>query len=150
MDPRGNRCDRNRTPKAQLPLTFEEGRKRKLCMKCAVPWVPGHHCAGRNIRNHVYNRIRQGHHHTHIIGELLGELETDNAMKLEHEIWLPDGDPQDTQMVEEEINEIESMLGRNLLMRAMFSTTSPLIYCHPHFLHLLSLRPPLPSMKIRL
>ena len=115
-DPRLTRKhDRQTTKhnKADKNISFEEALKRKLCVKCHQPWSKGHKCHGRNVRNHVYSRLRNGAAHTNIIGELIDAVES-----LAHD-QTQDPEPQvdgnhDTHIIEDSINDIETILDTEL------------------------------------
>ena len=48
-------------------MSFDEARRLNLCIRCNQPWKASHRCSGRGVRDYVYDRMKKGDHHTHII-----------------------------------------------------------------------------------
>ena len=51
----------------QRKISFDEARKREICVRCSKPWSKGHRCNGRNVRDRVYQRLTDGERYTHVI-----------------------------------------------------------------------------------
>ncbi len=60
-------------------MNFEESRCKNKSYKCAGTWSRGHKCSAGAIRNHVRDRLRQGHSSTHIVFDLRMEEDMDQA-----------------------------------------------------------------------
>lgn len=94
-------------------LSFDEARKRGLCMRCHEEWTPGHRCNGQFVRNQVRNRMRSGHHAIHVMAELIQALESQPDDSHPHE-EAPPANATDTHVSNQEINEFDAALNGGL------------------------------------
>ena len=89
-------------------MTFAEAPRRSICFRCSKPWESGRQCEVRGVRELVYNRMKKGNHHTHIISELISIIENANNQREQYDGALPEAN--ETHVVNSDIQEIESLL----------------------------------------
>ena len=77
--PRRTYAPAGHTTRSAEALTFDEARRRNICLKCRAAWKPGHRCSPGSVRDNYSQRIANGERAVHLVSDLVQaiELETD-------------------------------------------------------------------------
>ena len=71
-------------------FTFDEARRRNICLKCRAAWKPGHRCSPGSVRDNYRQRIANGERAVHLVSDLVQAIEFETDTNPDPVSDLPD------------------------------------------------------------